>query len=115
VRRERISERESVRIVFSSHFVSFFAELVEAEERETPFVELEETRREEGGGVSVDESVSDGKKRGRPKKVPRMKPKNKAAGTRRDWVGNPTFVGRETGARFDGFPSVRRWTFSPIF
>jgi hypothetical protein len=63
------------------------------EELGTPFVELEETRRGEGGRVSVDESASVGKKRGRPKKVPRMNPKKRAAGTRRDWVENPTFVG----------------------
>jgi len=48
---------------------------------------------EEGVVVSVDESASGGKKRGRPKKVPRMNPKKRAAGTRRDWVENPTFVG----------------------
>jgi hypothetical protein len=63
------------------------------EELETPFVVLEETSMEEGVVVSVDESASGGKKRGRPKKVPRMNPKKRAAGTRRDWVENPTFVG----------------------
>ena len=103
-------------MVFSSQPFSFFAELRTWEAGIVGFFGLES--KEVGGWgegeVSEVGSEEGEKRRGRPKKVPRRKPRKRAVGRSKLEPEDFTLVGRGSVGRFDGSGFDRRVIFSPI-